>query len=299
MDIRQLMTFKKVVEAGGITRAGNELGYAQPTVTLHIHELEKELQVQLFDRIGRKLHLTNAGQELYDCTRDLTQVMDRIESIGNETEQLGGSIRIAVPPAIVNYRICSIFEKFLQAAPHVDIYAINYHSSKKIYELLYSGDVDFAILSGAWQSSDDLTVHLLERADHVLIASPQLDAATVNLSNDNQPLGTRLILNQNSSTSHSEIENYLRQHNITPNGTIEVWGIEAIKQCVGLNLGISFLPRIVIEKELREKQLVELHTDHEFIKYTLNLAYLNRKWNSAAFKLFRELLLEGFRERPK
>lgn len=299
MDIRQLLTFKKVVETGGITRAGNELGYAQPTVTLHIHELEKELQVQLFDRIGRKLHLTDAGQELYDCTRDLAQVIDRIESIGNETEQLNGSIRIAVPPAIVNYRICSIFEKFLKAAPHVDIYAINYHSSKKIYELLYSGDVDFAILSGAWQSSDDLTVHLLERADHVLIASPGLDTSVVNLTNDNQPLGTRLILNQNSSTSHSEIENYLRQHNITPNGTIEVWGIEAIKQCVALNLGISFLPRIVIEKELREKQLVELPTDHEFIKYTLNLAYLNRKWNSAAFKLFRTMLLESFEERLK
>ena len=68
---------------------------------------------------------------------------------------------------------------------------------------------------------------------------------------------------------------------------------------MALNLGISLLPRIVIEKELREKQLVELPTNHEFIKYTLNLAYLNRKWNSAAFKLFRTMLLESFEERLK
>lgn len=299
MDIRQLITFKRVVETGSITRAGIDLGYAQPTMTLHIHELERELHVQLFDRIGKKLHLTDAGQELYECTRDLMQVMNRIESIGSETEQLKGNIRIAVPPAIVNYRLCSIFERFLQLAPHVDICAINYHSSQKIYDLLYSGDVDFAVLSGAWNSSDDLVVHLLERADHVLIASPQLDTNAVNLTNDNQPLGTRLILNQNSSASHSEIEKYLRQHNITPNGTIEVWGIEAIKQCVERNMGISFLPRIVVEKELEEKKLTELHTDHEFIKYTLNLAYLNRKWNSTVFKLFRTLLLDSFKNRPE
>lgn len=299
MEIRQLLTFKKVVEAGGITAAASQLGYAQSTVTLHIQEIETELNVMLFDRIGKRLLLTDAGRELYDYMRDLSQIITRIRYIGTETFQQRGNLRIAVPPALMDYLLCDFFAAFFREAPLVNIQAVNYHNTQKLYELLCEGTVDFAFLSGSWSRSHDMVVEPLLHVDHVVVAGPEMDLSSINLSEADRPLGTRLILNHPSAISHMELAKYLDERNIRPSGTMEVWGIQAIKKLVKDNLGIAFLPEFVVAQEIKNREMVQVATEHVFPQYSVCLAYLRNKWESPLFQTFREMLLEFFRNRSK
>lgn len=86
MEIRQLITFEKIVELGSFTKAANHLGYTQSTITTHIQDLEKSLGVKLFDKVGRKNVLTSAGKELILYTKELLQIVDKINQISDNRE---------------------------------------------------------------------------------------------------------------------------------------------------------------------------------------------------------------------
>jgi DNA-binding transcriptional LysR family regulator len=83
MDIRHFITFKKVAELGNFTRASEVLGYAQSSITTHIKALESDLGTQLFDRIGKRIELTNAGIKLLEYTNELLDIYEKIESVGS------------------------------------------------------------------------------------------------------------------------------------------------------------------------------------------------------------------------
>lgn len=297
MDIREIMTFKKVVETGSITAAANKLNYAQPTVTLHIHTLETELGVPLFNRIGRKLLLTDAGRELYECALDVKQLMNKISSIGISEGSQRGTLRIAAAPAIVRYRMGDMLLDYFSRHPQVDAQIINHHNAQKISELLSNGNVDFAILAGEWYNSDILRIETLEECDHVLVAGTELDISSINLTEPNKPLGCRIILNHYLSSSRHEIENYLSRLNIIAQGFIEVWNIEVIKQYVENNLGLALLPRFVVERELKAGKLLQVADPQMFNKYVINLAYRKSKWETPLLKEFRSALMEHFPQR--
>ena len=294
MEIRQILTFKKVVEAGSITSAAKELNYSQPTATLHIHELEAELGVQLFNRIGKKLILTDAGHSLYECSRDLSLILKKASSIGAESRRKCGTLRLAVAPAIADYKLFDMLTEFIIQHPFADIQIINDHNSKKIYDQLYNGSVDFAILTGKWYNTNDITIKSLEKCRHILVIGSCIASLSINLTEPNKPLGCRLILNHYLSTSRQEIEGYLNNLNIRPDGLIEAWNIDMIKKFVQQNLGLAFLPRFVVEQELKDGSIAQVDTDIDFAQYEINLAYLKNKWMSPLIEDFLNSLLKHF-----
>ena len=291
MEIRQILTFKKVVEVGNLTSAAAQLGYAQPTVSLHIQMLEDEMGVLLFDRIGKKLMLTDAGRELYECSQDMTQILKKIEGIGTDEGIQRASVRLAVPPAIVNYLIFDILADFVRDVPQTDFHIINDHNYQAIYKQLLNGTVDFAILNGQWFSSSTVKIEKLHEYDQVLIASRDFDVGRINLTEPGKPLGARMIYNHPLSTSKQEFENYLVKMGINPEGFLEVWNIEVIKTSVRQGLGVALVPEFVVRKELSEGTLKKIQTDVTFSKYVINLAYLKSKWEAPAAKLFRAYAL--------
>lgn len=292
MDIRQITTFRKVVETGSVTLAAKELNYAQPTVTLHIHELEAQLQVQLFNRVGRRLLLTDAGRELYSLSRDMEQILKKIAEIGENAGTVRGTLRIAVAPANLRYMFFDVVTRFLREHPNADVKIINDHSVQKIYEQLCNGTVDFVILTGSWQSGDNVTIELLRTCEHVLVTGPQVDQSKLNLTESGQPLGCKLISNHYMSFSRQQIEQYLHARNISPDGYIEAWDVDTIKKFTEQNLGIALLPRFVVEEELARGSIVTVPLDTRLDDYRVFLAYLKNNWQPPLAREFREAMME-------
>lgn len=295
MEIRQVLTFKKVVELGNLTAAAAQLGYAQPTVSLHIQMLEEELGVPLFDRIGKKLMLTDAGRELYECSQDMSQIIRKIESIGVDKGGPRASVRLAMPPAILKYLMFDILADLVRDVPQADFHITNDHNYQVIYKQLLNGTVDFAILNGQWFSSSTIKIEKLHDYDQVLIASSDFDISGINLTVPGKPLGARMIYNHPLSASKQEFENYLNKMDINPDAFLEVWNIEAIKESVRRGLGIALVPEFVVRDELAEGALKKVQTDVVFSKYSVNLAYLKSKWEAPYVKLFRTYALSKFK----
>ncbi len=101
MTIRHLKIFVTVCEEGGITQAGHKLFMAQPTVSAAISELEKQYGTKLFDRISRKLYLTDAGQKLLPYARHITSMFDEMENLAHDLED-SGTLKIGTSITIAN-----------------------------------------------------------------------------------------------------------------------------------------------------------------------------------------------------
>lgn len=95
MEIKYLNTFKAILETGSFQKAAERLNYAQSTITLQMQLLEQELSVKLFEKIGRKMKLTQAGKELIPYVDNVIEAVQQMENYGKDSQELTGSLRIA------------------------------------------------------------------------------------------------------------------------------------------------------------------------------------------------------------
>lgn len=293
MDIRHFKTFKSIVEEGNFSNAAMKLGYTQSTVTCQIQQLEHELSIKLFEKIGRNMVLTTLGKELIPYTNELLEIIKKIESIGKLSDSITGELKIAVAESLISYKLENILSLFKQKAPNVKLSIISLNCLA-IKNILLKGDVDIGLMYDAGSENDSLVITQLEDFTLALVCSPIFDQNKFDLCKPNQEINTSLIINEADCIYRRIVENYFIDNNISLNNAIELWSIEAIKRCVASNLGISFLPRFTVEEELRNGKLKELEVGYSDTKITAIYAYHKNKWISPAMSLFMQLVGESF-----
>ncbi|HCJ1734588.1 TPA: LysR family transcriptional regulator, partial [Klebsiella pneumoniae] len=119
MDLRRFITFKTVVEEGSFLRAAQKLCCTQSTVTFHIQQLEQELAIPLFEKIGRRMCLTAAGKKVLPHVYDLTKVMASIRQAARQDDEPGGELRVATGETLLAYKMPRVLQRFKQRAPKV------------------------------------------------------------------------------------------------------------------------------------------------------------------------------------
>jgi len=293
MDIRHFKTFKSIVEEGNFSNAAMKLGYTQSTVTCQIQQLEHELSIKLFEKIGRNMVLTTLGKELIPYTNELLEVIKKIESIGKLSDSITGELKIAVAESLISYKLENILSLFKQKAPNVKLSIISLNCLA-IKNILLKGDVDIGLMYDAGSENNSLITTQLEDFPLALVCSPIFDQDKFDLCKPNQEINTSLIINEADCIYRRMVENYFIDNNISLNNAIELWSIEAIKRCVSSNLGISFLPHFTVEEELRNGKLKELEVGCSDTKITAIYAYHKNKWISPAMSLFMQLVRENF-----
>lgn len=293
MDIRHFKTFKSIIEEGNFSNAAAKLGYTQSTVTSQIQQLEQELSIKLFEKIGRNMVLTDSGKELILYANELLDTVKRIESIGKSAGKITGELKIAVAESLMTYKLQNVLSLFKEKAPNVKLSIVSM-SCFAIKNILSKGEIDLGLMYDVGNQNDSLTTVKLADFNLALICSPLLEQDKFDLSKPNQEINTSLIINEIESIYRKILENYFSDKNIVLNNTIELWSIEAIKKCVASNLGISFLPRFTVEEELENGKLKELKVDCSNTKITAIYAYHKNKWISPAMSLFMQLLGKSF-----
>lgn len=293
MDIRHFKTFKSIIEEGNFSNAAMKLGYTQSTVTSQIQQLEQELSIKLFEKIGRNMVLTTLGKELIPYANELLNTIKKIENVGKAGNNITGELRIAVAESLMSYKLQSVLSSFKEKAPNVklSIISLNCYAIKNI---LLNGEVDLGLMYDVGIQNDNLTSVKLSDFNLALICSPLFSQQNLDFSTPNQKINTSLIINEVESIYRKIIEGYFFDNNILVNNTIELGSIEAIKKCVASNLGISFLPRFTVEEELENGKLKELKAGCSDSKITAIYSYHKNKWISPAMSLFIELARENF-----
>src|SRR6266568_2507394 len=145
MEIHQLRYFCAVARAGSFTRAAEQLGIAQPSLSQQIRVLEKQIGTPLFERLGRSIRLTTFGEALRHRALDILQQVAQAESsLASLQQGVRGRLRIGVIPTIMPYLIAPRIGKFLKHFPEVDLQLVE-DTTPRLVEHLQSGDLDIVV----------------------------------------------------------------------------------------------------------------------------------------------------------
>lgn len=291
MELKYLNTFKTILETGSFQKAAERLNYAQSTITLQMQLLEQELSVKLFEKIGRKMELTQAGKGLLPYIDDVLTTIQQMENYGKDGQELTGTLRIAIPETLLAYQIPQVLKTFRREAPNVKL-SLQTLNCYEIRERILSGSVDLGVHYDVKGYGPSLVVEKLSDYALVLVGSTELNQEEQDFITKGQKKNSCLLTMDKNSLYHKMFDDYLRLSDITLNGEMELVSAEAIKRCVIGNLGVSYLPRFTVEEELRQGVIRELSTSIQNNRITSVYTYHKNKWITPAMELFMRLLRE-------
>lgn len=292
MDLKYLATVKAILESGTFQKAANRLNYTQSTITFQIRQLEQELSVKLFERIGRRMVLTEAGHEILPYIDAVLDSVDRLCNFGKTAREIRGVLKLAMPETLLTYKSQPILKAFREQAPHVKLLvrSQNCHTTRN---QILNGDIDIAIHYDVGGYNTTILTRKLADFGQTLIASPALAEDQRDFIAPDQRKAVSLISNDKKCISQELFDQYLRERKITVENVIELWSIEAIKRSVISNLGVAFVPCFAVAEELAEGKLIELPTDLRQKNISAICAYHKNKWVSPAIALFLKLVDEN------
>lgn len=292
MDLKYLITFKTILETGSFINAARALNYTQSTVTFQIQQLEQELSVQLFEKIGRKMVITQAGKDVLPFIDAILQSVEQIMNYGKNLQDITGSLKISMPETLLTYKMQPVLKAFREAAPGVklSLQAMNCYA---IRDHIINGGADIGVHYDVGGYGATVVTERMASYPMVLVASPALDRSQRDFLSQGQRKSISIITNDRQSIWWGIFERYLKERGIVPDGILELGSIEAIKRSVMSNLGVAFLPRFVAEEELSSGALEELETGLLEKKITAICSYHKNKWITPAMELFIRLLHES------
>ena len=292
MDLKYLATIKAILETGSFQKAATKLNYTQSTVTFQVRQLETELRVQLFERVGRRMVLTQAGQEILPYIDSVVESVDRLCNFGREKSDIRGVLRVAMPETILIYKSQPILKAFREQAPRVKL-LIRSQNCYLTRNQILNGDIDVAIHYDVGGYNPTIVAKKLTDFGQALVASPALAVEERDFVTRDQRKALSLISNDKNCISQEVFDRYLKERHIYVENVIELWSIEAIKRSVISNLGVAFLPCFAAEEELRDGRLIELPTALKGKNISAICAHHKNKWMSPAIKLFLDLVDEN------
>lgn len=287
MDLTYFRTFREVARRASFTRAGEELGYAQSSVTMQIQKLEREYGVPLFERYGKQLRLTPPGEALLKLAVQMLDLYDQSkESIAN---QVNAAVTIGTIDSLAAYYLPPYLQQLRQLYPGLGIQLLP-DSEAALVTKVKEGEYDVALLLDRGPADDALRCITVREEPLVLVAPPGHSLTEVEVAALHDLEGCELIVSEGSCIYRSTFEKVLRDNGVAYRIGFELGSLEAIKHCVMNRLGIALLPRIAVEEELRRGSLVEIPFHHPDLRFELQVLLHPRKWMSQPLLAFIDLL---------
>lgn len=289
MNTKNLVTFKTILEVGSFQKAADRLGYTQSTVTFQIKQLEEELTLKLFEKIGRRMELTQAGKDIMPYIDMILQGTEQISNYGKSLSEISGSLKLAIPDSILIYNMQSFMQAFTHEAPNVQL-IINSIQSGEINPSIADGTADIGINCEKDSYPDSVVHKKLGKYKAVLVASPFANNNLLDFITPHQRKPISLICNEPDGYYQLDMDKYLSEKDILLNPPMKVQSIEAVKRCVMNNLGIAVVPTYSIGEELKNGSLMPIKTELDEKEYNSFYIYHKNKWISPQMELALNLL---------
>jgi DNA-binding transcriptional LysR family regulator len=277
MDLTYYATFREVALRQSFTRAAEELGYAQSSVTAQIQKLERAYGVQLIERYGRKLRLTSPGEELLKHVTRMLEIYE--ESKEAAACQTKGRIAIGSIDSLASYYMPALLHDMRQEYPELTVH-LHPGNEPALLERVREGQLDLALLLDDKRPDLSLVCETVREEKLLLIAGrnhPLTDSSLVTL--DHLQV-MEWIMPEESCNYRMMLEQVLRTNGIMYRIGYELGNPEAVKRCVKNGLGIALLPEIVVMEEAARGEIVVLPFEHPGLSLSLQLIMHPKKWLS-------------------
>lgn len=251
MNFDQLKTFQAVSSSGSFTKAARSLFLTQPAVSQQIQALEASIGVKLFDRSGKKIHLTREGEMLLTITSNITNELQKIEGLFEELTNLKkGRLDIASSAVFGTYFLPRPIGKFNSEYPGIEI---NLHAgnSHEVISMLINNLVEFGF--GGLAVDEPMIEYVLIHQERLVgVVGNKHPLAGQKIVTPDSLHGTPFILREKGTRVRNEVETWLSRvgNDYTPKQFIELENVETAKRLVEEGYGFTVVPEVAVQREL-------------------------------------------------
>ena len=251
MDIPNLNAFVAVAETASFSMASEHLYLTQPAISKRISALETELDVQLFDRIGRKVTLTEAGSALLSRARTiLQQVEDSKRAIQNLSGHIAGKLSIGTSHHIGLHRLPPVLRAFTHTHPEVEL-DLHFMDSEEACHAIEHGDLELGIVTLPLEPAKVLQTHKVWPDPLDIVVNQSHPLAQLEKITPKHLAEYSAILPTRGTYTRQIFEHTMRKHKLKLKIGLSTNYLETIKMMVSVGLGWSVLPRSMLSKELK------------------------------------------------
>lgn len=291
INLHQLATFQVVAKHCSYVRAAEELHFSQPAVSAQIRQLEESLGVKLFDKIGRKTHLTQAGEELYLYSQKIFSLIDEtLDTMESLRSPYYGRLSVGADTTVGTYVIPKFLGKFRQMYPEVEI-TLEVFNHNYLAEALVSNRIDMGIMG---RVPNDIPVFVAPFAANelVIVAPPTHRLANCERIPLTDLAREHFLMREMGSGTRAALEAVFHEAGLPLQVSMQVGNNSAIKQGVQAGLGIALISRVALDMELETNRLVMLDVEGFPVMRQWRLLHLKEKNLSATARAFKLFLLQ-------
>ncbi|HEX9049079.1 MAG TPA: LysR substrate-binding domain-containing protein [Anaeromyxobacter sp.] len=296
--VRQLQIFDAAARTLSFSRAAEVLRLTQPAVSMQIRQLEHFAGVPLFERTGRQLHLTDAGEELVQHARAVLRALDGADEAFSAMKGLrGGRVKLAVV-STAKYFAPRLIARFLQAHPGVNV-RLQVDNRDATVRTLAGNDVDLALM-GRPPGELDLVAATFAEHPHVIIAPPDHPLARRRRVEVEALADETFLVREVGSGTRTAMERFFQERGVALRVGMEMPSNETIKQAVMAGLGLSFISLHTIALELATHALGIVHAPGLPVMRQWYVLHRTEKRLSPAAAAFKAFVLQhgrGFLDR--
>ena len=282
MELRTVNTFLHIAELHSFSRTARQLGYSQSAVSSQIAQLEAELGTPLFDRVGKTVRLTDAGQTFLGYARTLLET----------AQQVRGSLRIALADSVCSTFLPELLQRYHARCPQVEL-VLHTASTDEMLQLLSTNQVDlvYTLDQPLLQPALVLAADVPEPV--CFIASPQHPLAQESaLPLDILPR-QEFLLTERGMSYRDALDQCMAAHGLAIHPYLELGSAALLCQMVEQGMGLSFLPEYIVRSALAEGRLARLNVPDCTVMMHRQLFYHRDKWVTPQMNVFIELVRQG------
>lgn len=289
MEFREITTFLQVAQHQSFSKAARQLGYSQAAVTIQIKQLENELGVHLFDRIGKQISLTHQGQVFYQYAISIQKDLAQARQAVSDSSELNGKLCLGTIESICASIFPELLSEYHRLYPEVTISIVT-DSPDVLLERMNENAIDIVYLldrriyDNRWHK----TLEIPE--ENIFVASPghKLAQASRELELD-EVLQFPFLLTEKDASYRHMLEQYLAASDRSIRPFLEIGSTEFIIHMLLKNTGISFLPEFTIRREVEQKRLTALKVRGFQMQTWRQIFYHKDKWVTREMQEFLRL----------
>ena len=293
MELRNITTFLKAAELNNFVKVAEELGYAPSTVSNHIQQLEEELGFPLFNRISRRVTLTSKGREFLRYAEELIKLVNQMILLKKEKYPIEGDLRFGVVESLLSSVVLPLLPNFLRVYPGIKI-LFKSASTAELFEMLKHGDQDLIFGIGKQFLDKDCQCVYSHPEELVFITSISDPLANVDRLPLVEVLKQPLIMPEKDSFYRRTIEELAAEKGILIEPVLTLDNSRSILQLVCQGLGIAFLPKYVLQKDVISDKLAILKVEEKLPQFWSQLFCHKRRWISPSMQAVIEMLRQRY-----
>ena len=295
MELRYIDTFLKVAATQNFSKAAQQLGYSQSAVTVQIQKLEKELGTQLFERIGKRVFLTDKGQQFVHYASKMMEAASLALNFSKEELSPTGILRIGGVESVCTALLPELLMDFYRLCPKVQV-VIKSGPTNDLLDMALGNELDLVLTLDHSFNHSEWICDVKQEEEIIFVTQPddQINSDTFIPIQD--LAGKPFILTETGAAYRYELERMLSDLELEILPILEIGNTETIINLLKKGVGISFLPRFTVCNELKDQILSQITTNLPTVHMYHQLLYHKNKWVTKPMQIFIDLTKKYFNQ---